>query len=143
MTELGERPGLVPPPGLLIVLAAGLATAAGFAGRFRGTVWTGILLVCMAVAFGMVAGLALRVFWRGGLRDAITGAGGRYLLFLGGVLFTAAEAYAYGVALEQGAPAVAAAFLVPPVAIAALALRSAASRVRFASEAKREAPPGD
>lgn len=143
MSRDGERPGLVPPPGLLIALAMALATAAGFAGRFRETVWLGILLVCVAVAFGMVAGLALRVFWRGGLDDAITGAGGRYLLFLGGVLFTAAEAYAYGVALEQGAPAATAAFLVPPVAIAALALRSAASRVRFAPEAERDATPGD
>ena len=143
MSEDGERPDLVPPPGLLIVLAAGLATAAGFAGRFRGALWLAILLVCTAVGFGMVAGLALRVFWRGGLEDALTGAGGRYLVFVAMVLFAAAEAYALGDALEQGAPAAAAIFLVPPVAIAALALRSAASRVRFAPETERDAPPAD
>lgn len=137
-----ERPDLIPPPGLLILLAAALATAAGFAGRFRGTFWLGILLISVAVAFGMVAGLALRVFWRGGLEDAVTGAGGRYVVFLGAVLFAAAEAYSFGVALEQGAPAVAAAaYLVPPVAIAGFALRSAASRVRFAPEAEPDAPP--
>lgn len=128
--------GGVPAPGPLplSVLAAALSLASGFAGRYRDTVWTGVLIVTLGVAFGVAAGLALRVFWRGSFREALVGAGGRYLLFLGGVLFTAAEAYAFGVALERGAPAVAAAFLVPPVAVAGLALRSAASRVRFAPD---------
>ena len=143
MTGPDGRPGLIPPPGLLVTLAVALAAASGFAGRFRGTLWLGIVLVCVAVGFGMVAGLALRVFWSGEMSEALTGAGGRYLLFLGGVLFTAAEAYAFGVALEQGAPAAAAAFLVPPVAVAAVALRSAASRVRFAPDAEPDASSGD
>lgn len=135
----GERgpsalPSHAPPPGLLVVTAIVLAGAAGFAGRFRETVWMGVLLVCTGVGFGMVAGLALRIFCRGPWSEALTGAGGRYLIFLGGVLFTAAEAYAFGVALAQGAPPVTAAFLVPPVAVAGLALRSAAGRVRFAPE---------
>lgn len=133
----------VASPGLVVALAAALATAAGLAGRFRDTVWLGILLLSVAVAFGMAAGLALRLFWRGSVGDALTGAGGRYLIFLGGVLFTAAEAYAFGVALEQGAPAVTAAFLVPPVAVAVLALRSAAGRVRFAPEPERDGDSGD
>lgn len=135
--ETGPPAG-TPPPGLLVAMAVLVAATAGFAGRFRETVWTGVLLLCVAVAFGMVAGLALRLFWRGSVREALTGAGGRYLLFLGGVLFTCAEAYAFGVALDQGAPVVTAAFLVPPVAVAAFALRSAAGRVRFAPE-----PGGD
>lgn len=143
----GSRPsgrgGRTPPPGLLILLALFLAVAAGLAGRFRDTVWLGILLVCVAVAFGTVAGLTLRVFWRGDFAEALTGAGGRYVLFLGGVVFTAAEAYAFGVALDRGAPPVTAAFLVPPVAIAAYALRSAAGRVRFAPEAEPEDGPAE
>lgn len=128
-------PGDVPAPGPvpLSLLATVLAVASGFAGRCRDTLWTGILMVSVGVAFGVAAGLALRVFWRGSLREELSGAGGRYLVFLGGVLFTTAEAYAFGVALDRGAPAAAAAFLVPPVAVAAAALRSAASRVRFAS----------
>lgn len=126
-------PAGTPPPGLLLALAALLAAAAGVAGRYRETVWMGVLLLTVAVAFGMAAGLALRLFWRGGFSEAVTGAGGRYVLFLGGVWFTAAEAYAFGVALDRGAPALAAAFLVPPVAVAGVALRSAASRVTFAS----------
>lgn len=140
----GARPELIPPPGLLVALSVALAAASGFAGRFRETVWVAILLVGTAVVFGMVAGLALRVFWSGGAAEALTGAGGRYLLFLAGVLFAAAQAYAFGVALEQGAPAAAAAFLVPPVAIAALALRSAAGRVRFAPEPQgKDDPEGE
>lgn len=131
-----------PPPGLLVLLAGALPVSSGLAGRFRGTLWLGILLVCVAVAFGMVAGLGLRLFWRGSAGEALSGAGGRYLLFLAGVLFTAAEAYAFGVALEQGAPAVTAAFLVPPVAVAALALRSAAGRVRFAPDRDPEPDGG-
>lgn len=140
--EGGDVPGDAPPPGLLVSLAVLLAAAAGFAGRYRETVWTGVLLLTVAVAFGMAAGLALRLFWRGPFREAVTGAGGRYVLFLGGVLFTAAEAYAFGVALDQGAPAVTAAFLVPPVAVAALALRSAAGRVRFAPESPPDEDDG-
>lgn len=147
MTDAPEDsgPGLpagTPPPGLLVALAALLAAAAGVAGRYRETVWMGILLLSVAVAFGMAAGLALRLFWRGTFSEEITGAGGRYVLFLGGVWFTAAEAYAFGVALDQGAPVVTAAFLVPPVAVTALALRSAAGRVRFAPESSPDDESG-
>lgn len=135
--------GSIPAPGPLplSLLAVVLAAASGFAGRFRDVLWTGVLMVSAGVAFGVAAGLALRVFWRGSFREALSGAGGPYLVFLGGVLFTAAEAYAFGVALDRGAPVVAAAFLVPPVAVAAVALRSAASRVRFAADGASE--PGD
>lgn len=139
----GGGPAGLPAPGPapLVVLAVALAVASAAAGRYRDTVWTGILMLSAGTAFGIAAGLALRLYWRGRVREALAGAGGLYLLFLGGVLFTAAEAYAFGVALDRGAPVAAAAFLVPPVAVAGFALRSAARRVSFPPRTEPDGAP--
>ena len=59
----------------------------------------------------------------------LEGPAGRYLLFLAAVVFGAIEAHAIGVGIEGGAPRLALLLLVPPFAVAALALRGALTRV--------------
>lgn len=120
---------------LLSVGLVGMAFGAGFGGR----AWLAQLLLVVALAQGFVAGAVFPAFWRTrpadagsdpgapaiGLPGRIVGPEGRYLLFLVSVAFAAVEAHAVGTGMARGAPGAAAALLVPPVAVAALALRGA------------------
>lgn len=114
------------PAGLVPASAALVATAFG-AGLGLGRPWTTWLLVVVAIGQGFLGGHHLRAFWRGGAREEIFGAGGRYLAFLGAVAFTAVEAHAVGAGIEGGAPRSSVALLLLPVALAGWALRSAVS----------------
>lgn len=107
---------------LLVFLAVVLAASALAAGWLEGNVWGGELILVVAVGFGFAAGTSLARFWRGGVTEALGGSGGAYLLFLAGVLFTAAEAYAVGQALAEGAPPLAAALALPPLVVAGYGL---------------------
>lgn len=105
-----------------VVVALSLA-----AGLQPGRHWLTELLVVAAICQGALAGAAWPRFWRGGAREEIFGAGGRYAGFLAAVAFSAAEAHAVGASLgPEDAPGPAVAILlVPPLVVAAVALRSA------------------
>lgn len=110
--------GLVPASALLVALALA-------AGLYPDRLWLVELTLAMAVGQGVLAGLSLPRFWEGPFGRAVFGAGGRYLGFLAAVVFSAVEAYAVGHGMSQGAPRSASLMLLPPVLVAALALRSA------------------
>lgn len=126
--------------GLLVPASAALVAVALAAGLEPGHWWLVALLILVAMAQGTLAGTALRRFWRGTAQEEIFGAGGRYVGFLAAVLFSAVEAYAVGDAIAgKGAPKAAVALLLPPVLLAAAALRSA---VKARREAERGGPAG-
>lgn len=126
--------------GLLVPASAALVAVALAAGLEPGRWWLVALLILVAMAQGTLAGTALRRFWRGTAQEEIFGAGGRYVGFLAAVLFSAVEAYAVGDAIAgKGAPRAAVALLLPPVLLAAAALRSA---VKARREADRTGPSG-
>ena len=132
-----------------VVVALSLA-----AGLQPGRHWLTELLVVAAIGQGALAGVAWPRFWRGGAREEIFGAGGRYAGFLAAVAFSAAEAHAVGASLgPEDAPGPAVAILLlPPLVVAAVALRSA---VRHRADVPAggapsardpggpDAPPGD
>lgn len=133
----GRPTGLVPASALLVATAFA-------AGLGLGRPWSSWLLVVVAMGQGVLAGHHLRGFWRGGPREEIFGAGGRYLAFLGAVAFTAVEAHAVGGGIEAGAPRAAAALLVLPLALGAWALRSALElRTRSAHETNTRGTEGE
>lgn len=111
--------------GALGLLLAGTALGAGLR---QGSAWLVHLTVAFAAGFGFVAGLRVSDY-----RET-QGAFVPYALFLGAVLFTAVEAHAVGVGIARGAPPAAAALLLPPVAIAAGALRAAVRRAATPGE---------
>lgn len=112
--------------GLLVPASAAVVALALAAGLRPDAGWLVWLLILAAMVQGALAGAAFRRFWRGPARDEIFGAGGRYAGFLATVLFSAVEAHAVGFAVaEKGAPQASVALLLPPVVLAAAALRSA------------------
>ena len=154
------------------MLSAALPAAAAWSG-LRGQVpWTVWLLVVVAVAQGLAAGLLLPEFLPAdstaeddsgagagsGTVDSgepvaprwarrLSGAGSRYLVFLAAVVFGAVEAHAVGAGIARGAPRPALLLLVPPAAVAAWALRRAvreraASRVGGDDRRRPEAAGG-
>lgn len=114
---------------LLVLASAVLVAVALAAGMGLGAPWSTWLLILTAMGQGALAGVAFPRFWRGSLREEAFGPGGRYLGFLAAVGFSAVEAHAVGAGIEKGAPAPAAALLLVPVALAAVALGSAKSRL--------------
>ena len=120
-------------------LPIGLATAALVAlalvaGRSGGTLpmLTEIALVA-AIGTGVLFGLGANKFWRGTVMEALTGSGGRYVLFIGLAAFAVVEAHAVGAALAEGAPATSLVMLALPLVLAAVALVSATRATRRAS----------
>lgn len=141
----------------LLVLSAALVACALAAGLRSGSGWLTELLVLVAVAQGLAAGLALPHFWLAGVvpeggrgprppwrarRGAgpdptgapplvriLMGVGGRYAAFLASVAFAAVEAHAVGAGLGSGAPLVALTLLAPPVIVGAVVLRGALVRL--------------
>lgn len=109
----------------LVAASAAVVAAALAAGLFPDRAWLVELTIVLAMGQGTLAGLAAPRFWRGGWSEAIFGAGGRFLLFLGAVAFGAVEALAVGRALHGEAPRGALLLLAPPVLVAAFALRGA------------------
>ncbi|MFQ5690705.1 MAG: hypothetical protein ACE5HQ_10585 [Gemmatimonadota bacterium] len=108
--------------GLTLLLSAALPAAALAAGLGGGRTWLLELLLVLAVGQGISAGLLFpRFYGRSGERGALA----RYVIFVAAVLFAAVEAYAVGAGMVGGAPAPAAAMLLPPIAVAGLAMRSA------------------
>lgn len=110
----------------LVLVSALLVALALAAGLRPGEDWLVWLLIPTAMGQGMLAGATWRHFWRGPPSEAVFGAGGRFGGFVAAVAFSAVEAHAVGASLAGGAPGVAVAvMLVPPLVIAAIALRSA------------------
>lgn len=124
-TPDGSGPG--PGPGTLLATAGAFGLSAWLAGRGVGGLWSGELLILVAVAFGAVAHAGAGRYRPGaGLMAWLEGSAGHYLLFVGAGVFLAAESYAVGLAAGAGAPGVAPlAMLLPPVAVAGYALRKA------------------
>lgn len=120
--------------GLLVPASAAVVALALAAGLEPDRAWLVWLLLLAAMVQGGLAGAALPRFWRGPAREEIFGAGGRYVGFLATVLFSAVEAHAVGTGIAEGGPEGALALLLPPVVLAAAALRSAV-RVRREEEA--------
>lgn len=123
-----------------LVLASALVVALALAAGLRpDQYWLAGLLVVAAMAQGLLAGVAWSGFWRGPVREALFGAGGRYAGFLVAVAFSAVEAYAVGAGLgREDAPGpVVAIMLAPPLLVAAVALRSAVRHRR-----ERDGVPG-
>lgn len=127
---------------LHIFTAALLCLSAWLAGRRPGSLWAGELLLVSGVAYGAVAARGVGRVWpaaargsRRGLDELLGGRTGYALLYVGGVLFAGAEAYAAGLAFDEGAPVLALALLFPPVAMAGYALRRAAAPESFAGPA--------
>lgn len=110
---------------LLVLASAVLVAVALAAGRGLGAPWITWLLIVTAMGEGMLAGAVFPRFWRGSLQEEALGAGGRYAAFLAAVAFSAVEAHAVGAGIDKGAPTVATALLLLPIALAAAALRSA------------------
>ncbi|MFQ5679366.1 MAG: hypothetical protein ACE5HP_07890 [Gemmatimonadota bacterium] len=134
----------------LLPLSAALV-AASLADGLTAAPWMTELLILVAVAQGIAAGLVLPRFWGSAserpppeaagdrpprptgaaplpapeLVGRLTGAGGRFLLFLLCVGFGAVESHAVGTGLSRGAPPMTLSLLVPPVLIGAAALRAA------------------
>lgn len=104
-----------------------LALAVGLEPDRSWLVW---LLILAAMGQGALAGAAFPRFWRGSPREEIFGPGGRYLGFLATVLFSAVEGHAVGAGIARGGPTAALALLLPPVVLAAAALRSAVTARR-------------
>lgn len=117
-----DRPGSV---GLLVPASAAVVALALAAGLEPDRSWIVWLLILASMAQGAVAGATFRRFWRGSAREEVFGAGGRYVGFLAAVLFSAVEAHAVGAGIAAGGPQGALALLLPPVILAAAALRSA------------------
>ena len=115
----------------LALAAAVLVALALVAGRSGGVppALTEVALVG-AMGAGVLLGIGARTFWRGTIMEALTGSGGRYVLFVGLVAFAVVEAHAVGAALAEGAPATSLVLLVLPVVLAAVALVSAVRAVR-------------
>lgn len=110
---------------LLVAASAVLVAVALAAGRGLGAPWIGWLLIVTAMAQGVLGGLVLPRFWRGTVQEEAFGAGGRYVAFLAAVAFSAVQGHAVGAGIQKGAPAAVTALLLVPVALAAVALRSA------------------
>lgn len=133
----GSPAGAPGSPGAVVAASALVVSLALAAGLRPDQYWLTGLLVAAAMAQGLLAGATWRRFWRGPAREAIFGAGGRYVGFLAAVAFSAVEAYAVGAGIgRESAPGpVISIMLAPPLLLAAFALRSA---VRH----RDAAPPG-
>lgn len=130
--------------GLLVPASAAVVALALAAGLRPDAGWLVWLLILAAMAQGALSGAAFRRFWRGSAREEIFGAGGRYVGFLATVLFSAVEAHAVGFAIaEKGAPQASVALLLPPVVLAAAALRSAVKARREESTGEAPTPDSD
>jgi hypothetical protein len=116
------------PIALATVALVALALVAGRTGGVPPAV-TELALVA-AIGTGVLLGIGTRRFWRGPVMEALTGSGGRYLLFIGLAAFAVVEAHAVGAALAEGAPATSLVMLALPVVLAAVALVSAARATR-------------
>ena len=119
-------------PSIPIALAtATLVALALVAGRSGGVppALTEVALVA-AIGTGMLLGIGVRRFWHGPVMEALTGSGGRYLLFIGLAAFAVVEAHAVGAALAEGAPATSLVMLVLPLVLAAVVLVSATRATR-------------
>lgn len=139
--------------GVLLMLSAGLPAAALWTGLRPGAPWATEVLILVAVAHGGAGGALYGRFRPaedpadpgaakelvdpadpGATKDLVEvgawlgGAAARYLVFLGAVVFGAVEAHAIGVGIQGGAPRLALLLLLPPFAVAALALRGALAR---------------
>jgi hypothetical protein len=143
MTEGGPRKReapeeIGPGPGTLLAATGAFGLSAWLAGRGAGGLWSGELLLLVAVAFGALAHAAARRYRPGqGLLAWLEGAAGHYLLFVGAGVFLAVEAYAVGLASGSEAPGLALlAMLLPPVAVAGYALRRAEEGSSGASDAE-------
>lgn len=118
---------------VLLLVLPGMTLAAG---RVGGAGWLVHISIGLAVGFGFLAGLVFR------RARGAEGATVPYVLFLAASVFAAVEAHAVGLGIARGAPGVAAALLVPPLAIAAGALWVAAQRMRKAADARDEGEYG-
>lgn len=116
--------------GLLVPASAAVVALALAAGLEPDRSWLVWLLILAAMVQGALAGAAFRRFWRDSPRKEIFGPGGRYVAFLATVLFSAVEAHAVGAGIARGGPTAALALLLPPVILAAAALRSAVTARR-------------
>lgn len=127
--------------GVLLLLSAGLPAAALWTGLRPGAPWATEVLILVAVAHGGAGGALYGRFRPaedpadpGAAKELVEvgawlgGTAARYLVFLGAVVFGAVEAHAIGVGIEGGAPRLALLLLLPPFAVAALALRGALAR---------------
>lgn len=117
----------------IAIATAALVALALVAGRSGGVppALTELALVA-ALGTGMLLGIGARRFWRGPVVEAITGAGGRYVLFIGLSAFAVVEAHAVGAALADGAPAASLVMLALPVVLAGVVLVSAVRAARAA-----------
>lgn len=123
-------------PSIPIALAtATLVALALVAGRTGGVppAVTELALVA-AIGTGVLLGIGTRRFWRGEPIEALTGSGGRYLLFIGLAAFAVVEAHAVGAALAEGAPATSLVMLALPLVLAGVALVSATRATRVTSD---------
>ncbi len=143
--ERGTPEEVGPGPGTLLAATGAFGLSAWLAGREAGGLWSGELLLLVAVAFGALAHAAARRYRPGeGLLAWLEGAAGHYLLFVGAGVFLASEAYAVGLASRADAPDVALmAMLLPPVAVAGYALRRAEEGSSGASKPEIDDSEGD
>lgn len=138
--------------------AAGLATAsfmmvavglaAGWLGGWAMLVFIGSCLVVgtlVGIRVGRAAPTEMDLSDDGpiGLPEVFRGLALRLVIFLAALIFAAVQAYATGAGLAAGAPGGSAALLVPPVAIAGLALVSARRWTDDRSDVNREQSAAD
>lgn len=126
------------PIAMATAVLVALALVAGRAGGVPPAL-TELALVA-AIGTGMLYAFGARRFWRGTVMEALTGSGGRYLLFVGLAAFAVVEAHAVGAALAEGAPATSLLMLALPLVLATVVLVSAAraSRVRPGEQTESE-----
>ena len=115
---MSAGPGVLLLASLAVVLP-GVALGAGLA---AGAPWLVHLALGLCVGFGFLAGMLFPRF------RAVEGGMVPFSLFLAAVVFAVVEAYAVGTGIARGAPPMAAALLLPPVAIAGGSLWVAARR---------------
>ena len=132
---------------LLSVALIGFALLAGASGGRQ--LWTAILIM-----LGLIEGAAIGTLWERALvaegrpepslddpvpqlARRFLGSGARWAVFAGATAFAAVQAHAIGAGVDVGAPTGSVALLLPPIVIAALALRSA-SRSPDGSATKTE-----
>ena len=123
----------------IAVATATLVALSLVAGRSGGVppALTELALVA-AIGTGALLGIGARRFWRGTVMEALTGSGGRYLLFIGLAAFAVVEAHAVGAALAEGAPASSLVMLALPLVLAAVTLVSATRATRVTSDERNE-----
>ena len=123
----------------IAVATATLVALSLVAGRSGGVppALTELALVA-AIGTGALLGIGARRFWRGTVMAALTGSGGRYLLFIGLAAFAVVEAHAVGAALAEGAPASSLVMLALPLVLAAVTLVSATRATRVTSDERNE-----